>query len=87
MDDTARRDTGLRRPDGMANAAFVLGLVGLVVLPICLGPVAIVLGVLALRRDTTLRGRARLGLALGTADVLVFAVSLAAERDWLGPLF
>jgi threonine/homoserine/homoserine lactone efflux protein len=58
----------------MAVASFVLGLVGLVVLNVILGPVAIVLAVLALRRDTPRRFRAQLGLALGIADLLLLAV-------------
>ncbi|WP_175411485.1 DUF4190 domain-containing protein [Streptomyces sp. TRM64462] len=65
----ARRDA-----DGMAVAAFVLGLVGLVVFNIVLGPVAIGLALLALRARTARRGRALLGLALGVADLTVLAV-------------
>ncbi|MEW2633759.1 hypothetical protein AB0903_19390 [Streptomyces sp. NPDC048389] len=60
--------------DGMAVAAFVLGLVGLLVMNIVLGPAAVVLGALALRRGTARRGRAVLGLALGVADLVVLAV-------------
>jgi hypothetical protein len=60
--------------DGMAVAAFVLGLVGLLVMNIVLGPAAVVLAALALRRGTTRRGRALLGLALGVADLVVLAV-------------
>ncbi|MFF3291498.1 hypothetical protein [Streptomyces sp. NPDC003023] len=60
--------------DGMAVAAFVLGLVGLLVMNIVLGPTAVVLAALALRRGTARRGRALLGLALGVADLVVLAV-------------
>ncbi|MGW0777374.1 hypothetical protein ACWD01_27815 [Streptomyces sp. NPDC002835] len=60
--------------DGMAVAAFVLGLVGLLVMNIVLGPAAVVLAALALRRGTTRRGRALFGLALGVADLVVLAV-------------
>ncbi|QIP84524.1 DUF4190 domain-containing protein [Streptomyces sp. Tu 2975] len=60
--------------DGMAVAAFVLGLVGLLVMNIVLGPTAVVLAALALRRGTVRRGRALLGLALGIADLVVLAV-------------
>ncbi|MFJ3101945.1 hypothetical protein [Streptomyces sp. NPDC086835] len=60
--------------DGMAVAAFVLGLVGLLVMNIVLGPTAVVLAALALRRGTVRRGRALLGLALGVADLVVLAV-------------
>ncbi|MET7618580.1 DUF4190 domain-containing protein [Streptomyces sp. NPDC005408] len=65
----ARRDA-----DGMAVAAFVLGLVGLLVMNIVLGPIAVVLAALALWRGTARRGRALLGLALGLADLAVLAV-------------
>ena len=60
--------------DGMAVAAFVLGLVGLLVMNIALGPDAVVLATLALRRGTTRRGRALFGLALGVADLVLLAV-------------
>ncbi|MEU0373013.1 hypothetical protein ABZ070_22645 [Streptomyces sp. NPDC006283] len=60
--------------DGMAVAAFVLGLVGLLVMNIVLGPTAVVLAALALRRGTVRRGRALLGLALGAADLVLLAV-------------
>ncbi|MFF3320903.1 hypothetical protein [Streptomyces sp. NPDC002889] len=60
--------------DGMAVAAFVFGLVGLLVGNILLGPTAVVLAALALWRGTARRGRALLGLALGVADLVVLAV-------------
>ncbi|CAL9537334.1 hypothetical protein SUDANB37_04180 [Streptomyces sp. enrichment culture] len=66
-----------RDADGMAVAAFVLGLVGLLVFNILLGPMAICLAVLALRRGTRRRARALLGLALGVADLAVLAVLVA----------
>jgi threonine/homoserine/homoserine lactone efflux protein len=69
-----RQNTGRRDTEGMAVASFVLGLVGLVVLNVVLGPVAIVLAVLALRRDTPRRFRAQLGLALGIADLVLLAI-------------
>ncbi|MGW1493479.1 DUF4190 domain-containing protein [Streptomyces sp. NPDC002402] len=65
---------GMRDTDGMAVAAFVLGLVGLLVMNIVLGPIAIVLSAIALWRGTARRGRALLGLALGVADLAVLAV-------------
>ncbi|MCQ6552685.1 DUF4190 domain-containing protein [Streptomyces sp. C10-9-1] len=71
-----------RRPrgdaDGMAVAAFVLGLVGLLVMNIVLGPAAVVLASLALLRGTTRRGRALLGLALGITDLVVLAAVVTA---------
>ncbi|MER7191398.1 DUF4190 domain-containing protein [Streptomyces flaveolus] len=68
------RRTGLRDTEGMAVASFVLGLVGLLVLNIVLGPIAIVLATIALRRGTPRRFRAYLGLCLGIADLAVLAV-------------
>ncbi|WP_411293721.1 DUF4190 domain-containing protein [Streptomyces kunmingensis] len=63
----------------MAVASFVLGLVGLLVLNVFLGPIAIVLAGLALWRGTTRRGRALLGLGLGIADLVVLAVLIAGD--------
>ncbi|MEV0277808.1 DUF4190 domain-containing protein [Streptomyces sp. NPDC050610] len=73
-----------RRPrrtdaDGMAVASFVLGLVGLLVFNIVLGPCALVLGTLALARSTKRRGRAWLGLSLGAADLIVLAALVIAD--------
>lgn len=73
------RATGRRDTEGMAVASFVLGLVGLLVLNLVLGPIAIVLAVLALRRDTPRRFRALLGLGLGVADLVVLFVLMAAN--------
>ncbi|UIX30592.1 DUF4190 domain-containing protein [Streptomyces sp. GQFP] len=80
--DTER--TGPRDADGMAVASFVLGLLGLLVLNIFLGPVAIVLAVVALWRGTQRRGRAILGLGLGIADlaVLVTLMQLDHTVSW-----
>ncbi|WP_405190057.1 hypothetical protein OG473_11090 [Streptomyces anulatus] len=62
-----------READGLAVASFVLGLVGLLVFNVLLGPTAIVMALLALARRTRRRGRALLGLALGVADLVVLA--------------
>ena len=67
----AVRRTRVQDADGMAVASFVLGLLGLLVLNIFLGPVAIVLASVALWRGTARRGRAFLGLGLGIADLAV----------------
>ncbi|MBT2509521.1 DUF4190 domain-containing protein [Streptomyces sp. ISL-98] len=77
---SARGRTGSRDVDGMAVASFVLGLVGLLVLNIFLGPVAIVLASMALWRGTERRGRALLGLGLGVADLVVMAVLVSADN-------
>lgn len=72
-DAAASRAVG-READGLAVASFVLGLLGLLVFNILLGPTAIVMALLALARRTRRRGRALLGLALGVADLVVLAV-------------
>ncbi|MDI3100899.1 DUF4190 domain-containing protein [Streptomyces sp. AN-3] len=76
----AGRRTGIRDTDGMAVASFVLGLLGLLVLNVVLGPIAIVLASLALWRGTARRGRARLGLGLGVADLVVLAAFMSADN-------
>lgn len=75
----ARRRAGARDADGMAVASFILGLLGLLVMNLFLGPLAVVLAGLALRRGTARRGRAFLGLALGLADLVVLAVLVGAD--------
>ncbi|MGX1673973.1 DUF4190 domain-containing protein [Streptomyces sp. NPDC055400] len=72
--------TGARDADGMAVASFVLGLLGLLVLNLFLGPIAIVLAGLALMRGTARRGRALLGLGLGIADLAVLAAFVATDH-------
>ncbi|MBC3993610.1 DUF4190 domain-containing protein [Streptomyces sp. AC563] len=63
----------------MAVAAFVLGLVGLLVFNLVFGPCAIALATLALLRGTHRKGRAFLGLTLGVADLVVLFSLLAAN--------
>ncbi|GAQ58631.1 hypothetical protein [Streptomyces acidiscabies] len=70
-----------RDPDGMAVASFILGLVGLLVLNLFLGPIAIVLATVSLLRGTTRRGRAFLGLALGIADLAVLFAFMQADAS------
>ncbi|GCD45126.1 hypothetical protein [Streptomyces paromomycinus] len=65
--------------DGMAVAAFVLGLVGTLVANVVLGPCALVLGALALARNTTRRFRAVLGMALGAVDLIILATLATAD--------
>ena len=73
-----------RDADGMAVASFILGLVGLLVLNVFLGPIAIALAGAALWRGTKRRGRAFLGLTLGVADlvVLVVAMEMSNTVSW-----
>ncbi|MGW8983004.1 hypothetical protein ACWGQ9_10125 [Streptomyces parvus] len=77
--DSAPRRAAGREADGLAVASFVLGLVGLLVFNIVLGPMAIVMALLALTRRTRRRGRAFLGLALGVADLVVLAALVTAN--------
>ncbi|MFJ6465845.1 DUF4190 domain-containing protein [Streptomyces sp. NPDC091387] len=77
--DGTRRPAGrasvrsTRDADALAVASFVVGLVGLLVMNILLGPAAVVMAVIALARSTARRGRALLGLALGIADLVILA--------------
>ena len=71
---------GTRDADGMAVASFLLGLPGLLVLNIVLGPAAVVLALVALARGTARRGRAVLGLVLGVADLVVMAALTVADH-------
>ena len=75
----ASRRTGIRDTDGMAVASFILGLLGLLVLNLFLGPIAIALASVALWRGTARRGRAYLGLGLGVADLLVLLAFMQAD--------
>ena len=68
-----------RDADGMAVASFILGLLGLLVLNLFLGPIAIGLAGVALWRGTNRKGRAFLGLGLGVADLLVLALFMQAD--------
>ena len=80
-----RRRTGARDTEGMAVTSFVLGLVGLLVLNVVLGPIAVVLAVRSLKRGTGRRSRAMAGLVLGIADIVVFAVLVAGDNSALAP--
>ncbi|MFC8349221.1 DUF4190 domain-containing protein [Streptomyces sp. NPDC057280] len=73
------RRTGTRDADGMAVASFILGLLGLLVLNVFLGPVAIALAAVALWRGTARRGRAFLGMGLGVADLLVLVTVMQMD--------
>ncbi|MCH0565852.1 MULTISPECIES: DUF4190 domain-containing protein [unclassified Streptomyces] len=76
----ATHRTGTRDTDGMAVASFILGLLGLLVLNLFLGPVAIVLAAVALWRGTSRPGRAYLGLALGVADLVVLLAFMQVDH-------
>ncbi|WP_370071704.1 DUF4190 domain-containing protein [Streptacidiphilus sp. MAP5-3] len=69
--------------DQMAVASFILGLPGLIVFNLVLGPCAIVLATLALVRRTNRPFRAGLGIALGVADLVVLATTVASSHSLL----
>ena len=77
------RRSGTREADGLAVASFVLGLLGLLVMNILLGPSPSSWRSSLCSRSTARRGRALLGLALGIADLVVLAVLHAARRHRL----
>ncbi|MFI1166813.1 DUF4190 domain-containing protein [Streptomyces sp. NPDC020801] len=76
----ATRRTGTRDADGMAVASFILGLLGLLVLNLFLGPIAIALAGIALWRGTARPGRAYLGLGLGIADLVVLLAFMQVDN-------
>ncbi|MEU0671461.1 DUF4190 domain-containing protein [Streptomyces sp. NPDC006172] len=67
------------RTNGMAIASLCCGIVGLFLFNIVLGPVAIVLGSVALRQTGTRNGAgmAKAGIVLGVVDVVLWLVMLA----------
>ncbi|MER7769621.1 DUF4190 domain-containing protein [Kitasatospora sp. NPDC096140] len=79
--NTGRRETA--EADNLAVASFLLGLPGLLLFNIVLGPIAITLATLALVRGTSRRGRAVLGLVLGTASLVILAVTTATSHGVL----
>lgn len=68
-----------RDADDMAVGSFILGLVGLLVGNLLLGPTAIVLALLALRGGTARAGRARFGMVLGVADLVVITTLVTVD--------
>ncbi len=72
----ARSDT-----DGTAVASFILGLLGTFVFNVVFGPLALVLGTVALARGTRRRGRALLGMALGVADLAILVALIATHQS------
>jgi hypothetical protein len=80
----ANRPTTRRREgDETAVASFILGLLGLFIFNIVLGPLALALATVSLVRGTERRGRALLGLALGVADLAVLGVLMATHTGGL----
>ncbi len=67
--------------DGTAVASFILGLLGTFVFNVVFGPLAAILGGVALARGTRRRGRAALGIALGIADVVILAALIGTHHN------
>ncbi|MFC8869751.1 DUF4190 domain-containing protein [Streptomyces sp. NPDC057148] len=70
--------TGARNPskaNGLAIAGLVCGIVGLLILPIILGPLAIVFGAVSLRRTGSTMAKWAIGL--GIADILLMILMFA----------
>ncbi|GAB7183377.1 hypothetical protein ATKI12_3208 [Kitasatospora sp. Ki12] len=78
---TDRQETA--EADNLAVASFLLGLPGLLLFNIVLGPIAITLATLALTRGTSRRGRAVLGLVLGIASLAILAFTTATSHGVL----
>lgn len=72
----------IRGLDDRAVASLALGLAGLFLFNVVLGPTAIALGAIAARRHgagTPSRNAGLAGVALGVADLLVLAVTMAVQ--------
>ncbi|MFC7824368.1 DUF4190 domain-containing protein [Streptomyces sp. NPDC057375] len=67
------------RTSGLAIAGLVCGIVGLFILPIVLGPLAIVFGAVALRQTGSTMAKWALGL--GVADILLMIVMFAVAAN------
>jgi hypothetical protein len=82
MSTYSRTGAGSRkggRTSGLAIAGLVCGIVGLLILPIVLGPLAIVFGAVALRQTGS--AMAKWALALGVVDILLMIVMLAVAAN------
>ena len=73
------------RSNPMAVAALVCGIVGLFVLSVVLGPLAIVFGSLGMRNaergGARNRGVALAGVILGAIDVVLFVIAMIAVSN------
>lgn len=83
MDTTVIQRQRVFDADQMAVASFILGLLGLLVFNLVLGPCAIGLAAVALFRRTRRPVRAGLGIALGVADLAVLAMTVMAAHGTL----
>ncbi|GAA2837987.1 DUF4190 domain-containing protein [Kitasatospora sp. CM 4170] len=83
MSTVTPRHTTTAEADNLAVASFLLGLPGLLLFNLVLGPLAITLATLALVRGTSRRGRAVLGLVLGVAALVILVVTNATAHGML----
>jgi Domain of unknown function (DUF4190) len=77
---TGYRSTAVRARNGMAVAGMVSGIVGLFVLGIILGPLAVIFGGIGLSRSKVSgagRGQAIAGIILGVIDIVAYFVLVA----------
>jgi len=73
-----------RGGNGLAIAALVCGLVGLLLFPIILGPLALVFGLIALnkaKQGAGRRGMAIAGIVLGVVDIALFVILVVAAAN------
>ncbi|QIY61213.1 MULTISPECIES: hypothetical protein [unclassified Streptomyces] len=73
------------RTSGLAVAGLVCGIVGLFILPIILGPLAIVFGAFALRQTGSAMPKWDIGL--GVADLLLMVVMFVVAANNGGSVF
>lgn len=70
-----------KRTNGMAIASLVVGLIGLILFPIILGPLAIIFGGVGMgfanKNNGSGKGLAIAGLIIGIIDLLIFFVLIA----------
>ena len=79
MSSASYPTTSVRR-NGMAVTGMVCGIVGLFVLGILLGPLAVIFGGIGLSRSKvsgTGRGQAITGIVLGVIDIVAYLVIVA----------
>jgi hypothetical protein len=74
--------------NGLAIAALVCGIIGLFFLSIILGPLALIFGIIALRRanaGASGRGMAIAGIVLGAVDIVLYVIALAylSSHGWV----
>ncbi|MFE9674302.1 DUF4190 domain-containing protein [Streptomyces sp. NPDC006259] len=71
------------RTNGLAIASLCCGVIGLFILNIVLGPLAIIFGAIALRQAAARNGAgmAKAGVVLGIVDVVLWIVLLAVAAN------